>query len=47
MVTHYKNEVCITWQGGVVWAEKNEKRTFRSALELLKLIDNALDDEES
>ena len=35
-----------TWQGSVVWAEKNITRTFRSALELLKMIDNSLDDGE-
>ena len=32
-----------TWQGHVVWAEKNQQQSFRSALELLKLIDSALD----
>ena len=32
-----------TWQGKVLWAEKNETMQFRSALELLKLIDGALD----
>ena len=35
-----------TWQGQVTWAEGRETRSFRSALELLKLIDNALDIEE-
>lgn len=35
-----------TWQGQVTWAEGKETRSFRSALELLKLIDNALDIEE-
>ena len=34
-----------TWQGKVLWAEKNETKQFRSALELLKLIDSALDDD--
>ena len=33
-----------TWQGKVLWAEKNETVPFRSALELLKLIDGALDE---
>ncbi len=32
-----------TWQGEVVWAEKQERKYFRSALELLKLIDGALE----
>ena len=31
-----------TWQGHIHWAEKNQKQTFRSALEMLKLMDNAL-----
>ena len=35
-----------TWQGDVIWAEKNERQSFRSALELLKLIDSALDSKE-
>lgn len=29
-----------TWQGQVTWAEKNKTINFRSALELLKLIDS-------
>lgn len=33
-----------TWQGEVVWAEKQERKYFRSALELLKLIDGALEE---
>lgn len=33
-----------TWQGKVLWAEKNKSIQFRSALELLKLIDSALDE---
>lgn len=45
-VVHVKYRQHSTWQGEVVWAEKNEKRTFRSALELLKLIDGALEIEE-
>ena len=35
-----------TWQGSVTWVEKKEKQQFRSALELLKLIESALDEEE-
>ncbi len=31
-----------TWQGQVVWAEQNKKVYFRSALELLRLIDGAM-----
>lgn len=43
-VVHVKYRQHSTWQGEIVWAEKNQKQTFRSALELLKLIDSALDD---
>ena len=32
-----------SWQGEVIWAEANERRNFRSALELIKLIDSAID----
>ena len=31
-----------TWQGRVIWAEENKIRRFRSALELIKLIDGAV-----
>lgn len=34
-----------TWQGTVFWVEKNETQQFRSALELLKLIDGALEED--
>ena len=34
-----------TWQGSVHWVEENVTQKFRSALELLKLIDGALDKE--
>ncbi len=34
-----------TWQGQVNWADKNKTVYFRSALELIKLIDNALGEE--
>lgn len=32
-----------TWQGEVIWTERKQKQYFRSALELLKLIDSALE----
>ena len=31
-----------TWQGQIVWAEKNLKQNFRSVLEMLRLMDEAL-----
>lgn len=34
-----------TWQGSVSWIDEQREQYFRSALELLKLIDGALDHE--
>ena len=31
-----------TWQGKVVWAEENRTERFRSMLELIKLMDEAM-----
>jgi len=31
-----------TWQGSIVWAKRNLKQDFRSALEMLKLMDEAM-----
>jgi len=33
-----------TWQGQILWAEKNIKQNFRSVLEMIKLMDEALND---
>lgn len=33
-----------TWQGSVTWAEQNIVQNFRSALELMKMMDAALVD---
>lgn len=33
-----------TWQGNITWVEGQKSRNFRSALEMLKLMDGALDD---
>ena len=35
-----------TWQGTVTWVEEQKTQCYRSALELLKLIDGALDKNE-
>lgn len=45
-VVHVRYRQNATWQGDVLWADKRQKLHFRSALELLKLIDSALDEEE-
>ena len=41
---HIKYRQNATWQGQVTWAEKKKSCNFRSTLELLKLIDSALDE---
>ena len=35
-----------TWQGSVTWAERQKVQYFRSALELLKMIDGVLIEDE-
>ena len=32
-----------TWQGQVTWADRDEKLSFRSAMELMGIIDAALE----
>jgi|GEM_PF-1483801 len=34
-----------TWQGKVTWAESGRKEVFRSALELMKMMDAAMNGE--
>ena len=41
-VLHIKYRQNATWQGDITWAEENKSCSFRSALELLKLIDSAM-----
>ena len=36
------NQQNSTWQGSVTWVDEQREQYFRSALELLKLIDGAL-----
>ena len=37
------NQQNATWQGSVTWVDEQREQYFRSALELLKLIDGALE----
>ncbi|WP_294783780.1 hypothetical protein [uncultured Eubacterium sp.] len=37
------NKQNATWQGSVTWVDEQREQYFRSALELLKLIDGALE----
>ena len=43
-VVHVMYRQHSTWQGSVTWAETGEKANFRSALELIKLMDSAVDE---
>ncbi len=36
-----------TWQGSVDWVNQHRKKPFRSALELLKIMDSALTSEDA
>lgn len=45
-IVHVHFRQNATWQGEVVWAEQQKKMCFRSALELLKLMDGAMNKEE-
>lgn len=33
-----------SWQGAITWVEKNQTQNFRSALEMLKLMEQAIND---
>lgn len=35
-----------TWQGTVTWTDGKKQESFRSALELIKLIDSALEEKD-
>ena len=36
-----------SWQGSITWADKNKTQNFRSALELLHLIDDVVKSNEA
>lgn len=42
-IIHVKYRQNATWQGEIIWADKKKKKCFRSALELLKMIDSAME----
>jgi len=43
-LVHVKYRQNATWQGTVLWAEENKQAHFRSALELIKLMDSAVEE---
>lgn len=42
-IIHIQYRQNATWQGEILWVEQEKKEKFRSALELLKLFENAMD----
>ena len=42
-IQHREN---TSWQGKVKWVDRDREQYFRSALELFKMIEHALDEEE-
>jgi len=41
-VVKIMNQQKSTWQGSVTWVEEQKTKNFRSALELIKMIDEAM-----
>ncbi|MEG2119235.1 MAG: hypothetical protein RRY53_02670 [Pseudoflavonifractor sp.] len=46
-VVQIRNMQNATWQGSVTWTESRRQEEFRSALELIHLIDSALAEADS
>ena len=45
-VVHIISQEGSTWQGQVTWLDEKKTKNFRSLLELIKLMDTALEDRE-
>ncbi|MDO5550645.1 MAG: hypothetical protein Q4F76_05695 [Lachnospiraceae bacterium] len=45
-VIHITSQENSTWHGQITWLKENETRNFRSMLELIRLMDSALNQEE-
>lgn len=46
-VIHITQTENASWQGQVLWANKNISKNFRSALELIKMIDQVVSSEKT
>jgi hypothetical protein len=46
-IVHISQTENASWQGYVTWADQNITRNFRSALELIKMMDEAVQPESS
>lgn len=42
-MVHIVSQENATWQGQVTWLDEKETKNFRSLLELIKLLDTALE----
>jgi hypothetical protein len=42
-VVHVRYHKNATWQGDILWAQEGREQSFRSALEMLKLMDSAIE----
>lgn len=45
-IVHISQSENATWQGQVTWADKNVTKNFRSALELIKMMDGVVQEAE-
>jgi len=45
-VIEIKSQENHTWQGSITWVEGKKQEYFRSALEMMRLIDSTLGDKE-
>ncbi len=45
-IVEIKNNQHNTWQGTIKWIEENTQESFRSALELIRLIDSTVKKED-
>lgn len=45
-VIHVASQENATWHGQITWLKENETRSFRSMLEMIRLMDSALNQEE-
>lgn len=45
-IVEIKNNQHNTWQGTIKWIEENKQKSFRSALELIRLIDSIVKKED-
>ena len=45
-IVEIKDTRCQSWQGSVEWVQEQKKQAFRSVIELLKLMDSAMGEEE-